>query len=646
MKTNSLINLLRDRFAAAVALVAGEERDPIVRPSGDAKFGDYQCNVAMSLAKPLKAKPREIAQRIVDAVELDDIAEPLEIAGPGFINVRLRAAFVARWLGRIPAPEEREQGTEDGEQGTGNGERRGEGHEATRPPGHEGGDRLGMLPVREPLRVVIDYSSPNVAKQMHVGHLRTTIIGDVFARVLSFEGHDVIRQNHVGDWGTQFGMLIHYYKTHPLPAGDSHEDVLGAIEDDYRLARKMFDEQPEFKEASRRCVTELQSGDEQARRVWQDICAASEAAFLDLYRRLNVLLDHNDTCGESFYNDRLGPVVAELAETFKPEANPRAEFREDRGAKCIYLRDEHGEPQFKNPEGGPLPMIVQKSDGGYNYDTTDLAALRYRIEELGAQRITYVTDARQKQHFAMLFAAARAAGWASDDVALEHVHFGSVLDDNRQPLKTRAGENVLLRELLDEAERRALAVLVERDRGDEGQGTEGLREQSDADWQRIARAVGIAAVKYADLVRDRTSDYVFNWDNMLAFQGNTAPYMMYAYARIRSIYRKAAERIGMPDVYADDVKLALATEQEQTLALRLARFRETLDIVADDLTPHVLCSYLFETAQEFSRFYEACPVIDAPDDATRLSRLRLCDLTARTLRLGLDLLGIAAIERM
>ena len=629
MQTNSLINLIRDRFAAAVQTVAGQAVDPLVLPANP-KFGDYECRVATSLARPLKAKPRDIAQRIIDAVELDDLAAALDIAGPGFINVRLRDEWLAGRMEQI--------GTE----------RRGD--EATE--GWEA-DRLGLSTVAEPATVVIDYSSPNIAKQMHVGHLRSTVIGDVIARVLSFEGHRVVRQNHIGDWGTQFGMLIHYYRSHELPTDGSHEDVLAKIEDDYRAAQKLFKDDAEYATAARNAVTELQSGDAEARRLWELMRQASTAAFLDLYRRLGVLLDADDTCGESFYNDRLAGVVAELKETFAPGKSPRAELREDRGAECIFLSDGSGAPAFKNPDGDPLPMIVRKSDGGYNYDTTDLAAIRYRIEELGGRRLIYVTDARQKQHFDMLFHAARAAGWACDEVTLEHVTFGSVLDTNKRPLKTRTGENVLLRELLDEAEERALAVLLERDQGSDEvteRGRDEARASEDAlapeQQKAIARAVGVAAVKYFDLSRDRGSDYVFSWDNMLALRGNTAPYMMYAYARIRSIYRKAAERIGSPDVYGADVKLLLATEQERALGVRLARLRETLDAVADKLLPHILCTYLYELAQEFMRFYEACPVLDAPDDATRLSRLRLCDLTARTLKLGLGLLGIETIERM
>jgi arginyl-tRNA synthetase len=667
MKHDSLINMLRGGFAAAVAKVAGVQPgqlDPQVRPAQEARFGDYQCNVAMSLAKSLKAKPREIAQRIVAELNVSDLCEPPEIAGPGFINVRLTNQALSQYLGEIPAPPE----TEPRAQATG---AVGERPEAPRLRSGFGLDRLGMPPVEKPRKVVIDYSSPNIAKQMHVGHLRSTIIGDVFARVLGFEGHEIIRQNHVGDWGTQFGILIELYKQRPVPTTETHDDVLEAIEHDYRDAQQRFETDAVFADAARQSVGALQSGDLEARRVWERICAQSRHAFTDAYGRLNVLLQDQDVRGESFYNDRLGPVIQELTEELEPRgahgqaapahgtrregeapAEPRAELREDGGAQCIFLYDQQGQPRFRKPDGDELPMIIQKSDGAYLYATTDLAAIRYRIKELGATRLIYVTDARQKLHFQMLFAATRAIGWAGDDVQLEHATFGSVLGANRRPLKTREGENVRLRELLDEAERRAYELLETRERdeatkrrsdeAEEGTAASFTEEQKN----EIARRVGIGAVKYADLARDRNSDYVFNWDQMLALQGNTAPYMMYAYARIRSIYRKAAERFGSPDVYGPGVALTLSEPAERALALRLARLRETIDAVAAELAPHILCGYLYELAAEFMRFYEACPVIQAPDEATRLSRMRLCDLTARVLRLGLGLLGIEAVERM
>jgi arginyl-tRNA synthetase len=644
MKHDSLQQMLSTRFAAALAQVAGTTAVPAdagLRLAGDPQFGDYQCNAAMALAKTLKIKPREVAERIKAAVEplLGDVVEPLEVAGPGFINIRLRNEFLARHLAEIPAPELCS-------------------HVPTFPHSHAPVDRVGLAPVTQPLRVVVEYSQPNIAKQMHVGHLRGTIIGDVFARALAFEGHDVIRQNHIGDWGTQFGMLIRWYREHPLPTSATHGDVLEAIENDYRAAQERFKQDPAFADEARLCVGQLQSGDPVARHVWQQICAESWRAFTEIYARLGVLLTPDDVRGESFYNDRLEPLVAGLRQELSPAGSQcdslRAEVRDDQGAVCVFMYDEQGQPRFKAPDGSHLPMIIQKSDGAYLYATTDLAAIRFRLRDLefptgrGAQRVIYVTDARQKLHFQMFFECARLAGWVGPDVSVEHVTYGSVLGSDRRPLKTRDGKNVKLRELLAEAEARAYELLRSRDEGTEARRHEAgeiAAPLSDDERRHIARRVGIAAVKYADLCRDRNGDYVFSWDTMLAMQGNTAPYMMYAYTRIRSIYRKAVDRGGTADVYAPDVKLALDHPTERALALRLARLREAIDDVASNLTPHTLCAYLYELAADFMRFYESCPVL-AADDAVRLSRLRLCDLAARTLRLGLGLLGIEVIERM
>jgi arginyl-tRNA synthetase len=643
----SIASLLASNFRVAIAAVAGkrqEDVDPMVRSAGDPRFGDYQCNVAMSLAKELRAKPREVAERIVAAVQpgLADMVEPLEIAGPGFINVRLKPAALAAYLSEIPRPPEIPRG-------------------AT--PSHLFPDRLGIPPVARPQRVVVEYSQPNIAKQMHVGHLRSTIIGDVFARVLAFEGHDVIRQNHIGDWGTQFGILIRWYREHP-PTPQTHGDALEAIEADYRAAQKRFEEDAKFADEARRAVTELQAGDPAARQMWQQMCQVSLQAMSEIYDRLGVLLRPEDVRGESFYNDRLADVVAELreklpsAEAAEKRGQVWAEVRDDQGAVCVFVWDEKGAPWFKSPEGQPLPLIIQKSDGAYLYATTDLAAIRFRLRDLqfesgvGADRVVYVTDARQRLHFEMFLAVARAAGWVQPHHRVDHVTFGSVLGEDRRPLKTRAGGTVKLRELLDEAEGRALALVEERARTAPAEPAEAQADEriagdaARAGRAEIARRVGIAAVKYADLRNDRRTDYIFSWDKMLALTGNTAPYMMYAYARIRSIYRKAAERIGSPDVYAPHVRLTLTEPAELALGLRLARLRETVDVIASDLEPHVLCTYLYELAGDFMRFYETCPVLQAPDEATRLSRLRLCDLTARTLKLGLWLLGIETIERM
>lgn len=610
----SILAELQSRFAAAISKVANQPEsgvDPLIKLAGDPKFGDFQCNAALPLAKPLRRKPREIAQEIVDAVQLDDLAESLELAGPGFINIRLRADYLAQQLMAIPAP-----------------------------PTDLTNDRWGIPATPSPSRVAIDYSSPNIAKQMHVGHLRSTIIGDVFARVLGFLGHTVFRFNHVGDWGTQFGMLIAWYREHPLPNHARPADQLAAIEDDYRAAQERFKSDPEFATTARNAVGQLQQGDENARAIWTQLCDISRDAFINTYEWLGVLLTAADIHGESFYNERLADVVALIEQNLGGADHPRAELRIDDGALCIFLFNDKGEPAYKNPEGNPLPMIIRKRDGAFLYSTTDCAALHYRAHDLQCDRLIYVTDARQKQHFAMLFEAGRAARLVEDHVSLEHVTFGSVLGDDRRPLKTRDGQNVRLADLLDEAERRAASLLAERDSAADDL-TLSAEQQAE-----VARAVGIGAVKYADLRSDRNSDYVFEWDKMLALQGNTAPYMMYAYARIRSIQRKAAEAAGHVDLYATDTTLTLNTDPERLLALKLLRFPDTIATIAADLLPHILCTYLYELATDFTTFYQNCSVNNADTPQRRASRLRLCDLTARALRLGLNLLGIRTIERM
>ncbi|MGE0481109.1 MAG: arginine--tRNA ligase [Phycisphaerae bacterium] len=729
MPTESLLDILTQRFASALARVVGpgaEKVDPQVRPSSDARFGDYQCNVAMSLARTLRTKPRELAEKIAAAVELGDLAEPLEIAGAGFINVRLRWQFVARLLSEVP-PERPASGR------TGD-----PGHDATPADPTVGLDRVGVPRVAQPQRVVIDYSSPNIAKQLHVGHLRSTIIGDVFARVLAFEGHAVIRQNHVGDWGTAIGMVIlgAWYvvsrrlrgetleaieaRLSGLPTKPAHDapqaeqaawspdarraalepiraewdadlrspnlarfdELFDALEIDiralelgYKFVQKLVaaadglglvvtrpsGERDDLCAIPRIVTRDLQRGDpardRAERNAWTRARAVSLAHAQETYARLGVLLTLADVCGESFYNDRLAPTLDALAAALPPQpreqpaAGPYAELRDDAGAKCVFLYDERHDPRFRRADGGELPMIVRKSDGAFPYASTDLAAARYRARELGAQRIVYVVGASQALHLQMLFAVVRAARFAGPDVQLQHTPFGLVLGPDGRIMKTRTGENVKLADLLDEAERRARAVLDQRPAAD-------VDALSDADKNAIARRVGVAAVKYFDLNRDRTKDYVFDWDKMLSFTGNTAPYLLYAYARIRSIHRKAAERAGRAGAVpgsadgpsasrdASAARIMLVDASERQLALRLARFREALAVVEADLAPHVLCTYLYDLAADFMKFYEACPVLQAPDDETRLSRMRLCELAARTLRLGLWLLGIETLERM
>ncbi|MEP0846748.1 MAG: arginine--tRNA ligase [Phycisphaerae bacterium] len=656
MTHNSLLNLLRGRFAAAIAKLAGDDPssvDPQLRAAGEPRFGDYQCNAAMALAKLLGAKPRDVAQQIVAAVDLAEdgvsVVEPLEIAGPGFINIRLSNAFLGRYLCEIPAPPAASPTAPPTADGAApdRSEQRGAlrtGWQASL------ADRLGMPPVSRPQRIVLDYSSPNIAKQMHVGHLRGTILGDCLARTLEFVGHTVIRQNHVGDWGTQFGKLIAWYTEHPVPAGDDSDAVLDAIEADYRAANKRFDADPAFAAAARQAVGRLQGGDAAAREIWQRLYAQSQRAFNEVYARLGATLTDADIRGESFYNDRLAATVDELRRRFSPrggaeaQTGPRMEVREDQGALCVFLYDTTGQPCFRNAEGGEFPIMIQKSDGAFLYASTDLAAVRYRVQELKADRVIYVIGNEQSRHLQMLFMAARLAGWAPERVRLEHAGHGLVLGPDGKKLTGRHGGSVHLRALLDEAVERARALMEEIDRRREGDETAATLD--DEERRRVAACVGIGAVKYADLSHDRNTDYRFDWDKLLALKGNTAPYMLYAYARIRSIYRRAAERAGTIEPYGREAALELGEPAERALALRLARFRETIEVVAADLTPNVLCGYLYELAGDFMRFYEACPVLAAPDESTRLARMRMCDLSARTLKLGLGLLGIETVERM
>lgn len=622
MKNDSLSTLLRERFAAAIDSVAGSTttQDPAVRTSTDPKFGDYQCNAAMVLARPLGVKPREAADRIVTAVSdsLRDIAEPLEIAGPGFINIRLRNDFLAARLAAIPAA-------------------------------GETADRLGVPPAAPAQRIVIDYSSPNIAKQMHVGHLRGTILGDCLARTLSFAGHEVIRQNHLGDWGTQFGKLIAWYADHPIPSGADGDALLEAMEEDYRKANKRFDEDAAFATAARTAVGRLQSGDPAARDIWKQIYRESQRAFNEIYALLGALLTDADIRGESFYNDLLAPTIEELRRRFPPRdraqalAGPWLEVREDQGALCVFLYGADGQPRYKNADGGEFPMIVQKTDGAFLYSSTDLAALHFRMTELKADRVIYVVGNEQAQHLQMLFEAGRLAGWVAPQVQLNHAGHGLILGETGKKLTGRQGGSVHLRELLDESIERARAVVDEIEQRRESDAVVAL---ADSEKAAVARRVGIGALKYADLSYDRNTDYRFSWSKLLAMDGNTAPYLMYAYARVRSIHRKAADKFGIAAGASAAAPIVIAAPAERALALHLLRFRETLNHVADELAPHALCLYLYELAGCFMRFYEACPVLQAPDDTTRLSRMRLADLTARTLKLGLSLLGITVVERM
>ena len=583
----SINEQLTDAFKQALVKSFGEDFravDPQVGPARDLRHGDYQANIALPLAKQLGKNPREIAQIIIDNLELDNICEIPTIGGPGFINLKLKSAYLETQLKHL-----------------------------------QNDSRLGIEKASHLQKVIVDFSSPNIAKEMHVGHLRSTIIGDCIARILEFMGHEVLRLNHVGDWGTQFGMLITYLKE-VYPDALIQADVLeiGDLVNFYKQAKKRFDEDIEFQEAARKAVVKLQSGDPESLHAWQLLCDQSRREFQEIYDRLDIKITER---GESFYNPFLEDVVKALGE--------QGILREDQGAQCVFLEG------FTNKSGDPLPLIVQKSDGGYNYATTDLAALRYRIKEDEADRIIYVTDAGQSNHFAQVFQVAKKAGFLPETVEVVHVPFGLVKGKDGKKLKTREGKTIKLKDLLNEAVKYARKDLENRLATED-------RTESEAFINKVAQVVGISAIKYADLSQNRISDYVFSYEKMLALQGNTAPYMLYAYARIQSISREGNidyENLG------EDLPIILSEETEIELAKELLKLSDVLQEVEKTLLPNRLCDYLYELSKKFNRFYENCPVLKS-DDPIKTSRLRLCDLTARTLKLGLSLLGISVLERM
>ena len=652
---------LRNRFRRALATLEGdtERFAEMVLPSQDAKFGDYQANCAMPLGKQLGKPPRDVAQQLVELLELEDLCEPPEIAGPGFINLRLKNAWLLEQLQQISVDQQ----------------------------------RLGITPVESPGTIVVDFSSPNVAKPMHVGHVRSTVIGDALCRVLRFLGHRVLSDNHIGDWGTQFGMIIYGYK-HFLDEQALAKDTVAELSRLYKLVNRLVEyhstlstkipaleqtiatqernleqlraapehEDPkQQKKAAKRLrqaenqatetkkeldglrhnVAEVQgdahlaalaqehsdigsavlaetaalhAGDATNRELWQRLLPACLAEMQGTYERLNVTFDH--TLGESFYQDKLGGVVQSL--------ESKGLVTESDGAMCVFL------------EGHDAPFIVRKKDGAFLYSTTDLATIEYRMQEWSPAAMLYVVDHRQSLHFEHLFATARL--WGFDNVELQHVSFGTVLGEDGKPYKTRSGSAVGLTGLLDEAVERALAIVSENDdaRPEPLLSTEDRRE--------VARRVGIGAIKYADLAHNRTSDYVFSYDKMLAMTGNTAAYMQYSYARVRSIFARGGVE---PESLRDGkTQLLLNEPAERELGLAILRFSEALSRVAEDYRPNHLTSYLFELASRYSEFFEQCPVLKASDDNLRRSRLLLCDLTARTIAQGLELLGIEVVERM
>ena len=564
---------------AMIAAGADAQCEALVRQSGKVQFGDYQANGIMPAAKKLGLNPREFAQSVLDKAELQDIAEKTEIAGPGFINIFLKDTWLADNISRA---------VQDPKLGVHNPEKQ---------------------------TVVVDYSSPNVAKEMHVGHLRSTIIGDAVVRTLEFLGNHVIRANHVGDWGTQFGMLIAYLEK--MENEHASEMELSDLEAFYRAAKKHYDEDPVFAEKARNYVVKLQSGDEYCRTMWQKLVKITMQQNQHNYDRLNVTLTDKDVMGESLYNPMLPGIVEDLKK--------QGLAVEDDGALVVYL------DEFKNKDGDPMGVIVQKKDGGFLYTTTDIAAAKYRYETLKANRALVFSDTRQSQHMQQAWLITRKAGYVPDSFQLEHKNFGMMLGKNGKPFKTRSGDTVKLADLLDEAIERA-GVLI-------SQKSTALSEQEKAD---VIEAVGIGSVKYADLSKNRTTDYVFDWDNMLSFEGNTAPYMQYAYTRIRSIFNRS--QIALSEV--EQAKLSITDEKERALAIKLLQFEEAVQVVGKEGTPHVLCAYLYELAGVFSSFYEHCPILNNDDQQVKLSRLKLALLTERTLKQGLDLLGIKTVEKM
>jgi len=572
--------LVESRVVAAM-LKAGlpEDMPAAVGPATRPEFGDYQVNGVMGAAKRQRTNPRQLAEAVVAALEVDDIASCVEIAGPGFINIRLKDGWLSARLAKAL-----------------------------------GDERLGVAPAQVAQTVVVDYSGPNLAKEMHVGNLRSTTIGDAVVRALEFCGHRVIRHNHVGDWGTQFGMLIAYLEQLEHQQADVSVE-LADLEGFYRDAKERFDRDEAFATVAREYVVKLQGGDAQVHQIWQQFIDISLEHCDAVYEKLGVSLRRQDVRGESAYNDALPGIIDAL--------DAASLLTESQGAQCVFLDG------FKGRDDEPLPTIVQKSDGGYLYATTDLAALRYRTDVLGADRLLYFVDARQSLHLKQIFAVARAAGFAPEHLSLEYLPFGTMKAKDGKPFRTRAGGTVKLMDLLQEAEQRAFDLVSQRS-----------SELPEEQRRQIAQVVGIGAVKYADLSLNRTTDYVFDWDRMLAFDGNTAPYMQYSYARIRSIFRRGGLE-GVPQ----DAQILLNEPAERKLALKLAQLDETLESVVRECYPNLLCNYLYELAEAFMQFYEFCPVLKSEEPA-RTSRLMLCLLTGQTMQTGLGLLGIETLEQM
>ena len=572
--------LLNNRIQQAmVAAGAADDAPALVRQSAKVQFGDYQANGMMGVAKKLKTNPREFAQKVLDLLDLSDVADKVEIAGPGFINIFLKNDWMSGALASLRKSA-----------------------------------RLDIAQVEKAQTIVVDYSSPNLAKEMHVGHLRSTVIGDAVVRTLEFLGHNVVRQNHVGDWGTQFGMLLAYMER--LRQENTEISMaLSDLETFYRAAKTCFDEDEAFAARARELVVSLQSGDEQCLALWQEFINISLEHCEATYKTLGVSLTRENVMPESAYNDDLHNVVAALKE--------QDLLQESNGAQCVFMEE------FANKEGEITPVIVQKTGGGFLYATTDLAALRYRQDVLNFDRGLYFVDARQSLHFQQIYTLGRKAGFVKPETSLEHMPFGTVMGTDGKPFKTRSGTVAKLSDLLAEAQDRAYQLVAQKN-----------PEMEEDELRNIGRVVGIASVKYADLSKNRTSDYVFNWDTMLSFEGNTAPYLLYAYSRVASIVRRS--EIDAANLTGD---ISLAESQERALAVKLMQFEEAVQQVANDGMPHNLCAYLYELAGTFMTFYEACPILNAEDELKN-SRLQLALNSASTLKQGLSLLGIETLERM
>ncbi len=578
----NISNILSEKVSAAmVAAGLPEGTNPAISLSNRANFGDYQANGVMGAAKKLKTNPRELATKVVEALDLTGIAEKVELAGPGFINIHLDKNWLATQLNLISNDQ-----------------------------------HLGVNQSIAPQNVVVDYSAPNLAKEMHVGHLRSTIIGDAVVRALEFRGEHVIRQNHMGDWGTQFGMLLAHLSD-KLASNEVAETALADLENFYREAKIRFDNEEGFADRARDYVVKLQSGEAQCAVLWQQFIDISIAHSEEIYQKLNVTLTRDDIMGESAYNDDLSNVIDELM--------AQKIAVEDQGAKVVFINE------MANKDGDPSVFIVQKSGGGYLYATTDLSACRYRSGELKADRIIIFTDARQALHFKQVEIVARKAGFLPAHVGYDHCPFGMMMGDDGKPFKTRTGGTIKLAELLDEAIVRAAALIKEKN-----------PDIAAADLTEISHKVGIGAVKFADLSKNRTSDYIFNWKTMLSFEGATAPYLQYAYSRIQSIFAKADFSTS-----TDMQSISIVEPQEKALALKLLQLENVIDAVISECTPNLLCNYLYELASLYMSFYEACPILKddiAPE--VKQSRLALSYIIASTLKQGLDILGIDVMERM